>query len=251
MNTTELQTRYRRAKIAIVALVAAVIFLILVLVAQMMGGTGNSGATQTAAPNAASSTAAAADGTPEQPRVERRDPEDPRAIGDVDAPVVLSEWTDLRCPFCAVYHRDTLPALIEEYVDTGQVRIEFRDVAYFGEGSVDAAVAARAAARQGHYPEYLATVFAAAPESGHPDMPREKLIGFAEDAGVPDIAQFTADLDDPTLATEVQQETAEAQGLGVTGVPFFLAGDYAFSGAQPADVFREYLDRAIEEAGDN
>lgn len=178
----------------------------------------------------------------------RRDAADPMAIGDVDAPVVLTYWTDLRCPFCAVFSRDTLPILIEEYVDLGEVRIEFHDVAYFGEESATAAVAARAAGEQELFFEYLEAVYAVAPESGHPDLPREELVAFAAEIGVPDMAQFEADLDDPALRKAADESTADAQQLGVSAVPFFVAGDTALSGAQPVDTFRAFLDDALTKA---
>lgn len=166
-------------------------------------------------------------------------------MGDIDAPVVLIEWTDLRCPFCAAFSRDSLPAIVEEYVDAGLVRIEVHDVAYFGEQSVDAAVAARAAANQGMFFEYVEVVYGDAPDNGHPDMPREKLIAFAEAAGIPDIAKFTADLDDPALEAAVRESTSLSQQIGVSAVPFFVAGDAALSGAYPVDIFRDYLDEAV------
>lgn len=187
-------------------------------------------------------------GRPGDSPLARRDPDDPMAIGDVDAPVVLIEWTDLRCPFCASFTRNSLPTIIEEYVDAGLVRIEVNDVAYFGEQSEDAAVAARAAAEQDMFFEYLDAVYAEAPENSHPDMPRDSLIAFAEKAGIPDMAQFTADLDDPDVRAAAQKSTAFAQQIGVNAVPFFVAGDVALSGAQPTAIFREYLDQAVEEA---
>jgi protein-disulfide isomerase len=164
--------------------------------------------------------------------------------------VVLVEWADFRCPFCAVVTNQTLPTLFEEYVDTGLVRFEFRDVAFFGEESIDAAVAARAAGEQGRFPEYLEALFAAAPEKGHPDMPRDKLIGFATEAGVPDLAKFEQDLDRADLRDAVLASTAEAQKLGVTSVPFFVAGDQAIAGAQPIENFRALLDEQLAAAGE-
>lgn len=178
----------------------------------------------------------------------KRQAGDPTAIGAVDAPVVLTMWTDLRCPFCALFARDTLPVLVENYVDTGKVRIEFHDVAFFGEQSEDAAVAAQAAANQGRYIEFVTAVYAAAPERGHPDLPRDSLISFAEEAGVPDIAQFTSDLDDPKARTQAQAGTRSAKQLGVNSVPFFVARNAALSGAQPIANFQEFLDQALAEA---
>ena len=64
----------------------------------------------------------------------------------------------------------------------------------------------------------------------------------------PDIDRFTADLDDPALRTAAQQSSISAQRLGVNSVPFFVASDTAFSGAQPIDAFRTVLDDAIAAA---
>lgn len=228
-----LQAKLRRTRFVVVILVAAGLFLGVVALAR-----GESGNAPLASPAATAE-------EKQKPQIERRDPGDPAAIGSVDAPVVLTEWTDLRCPFCAQFGRETFPAIVQDYVDAGKVRVEFRDVAFFGEQSEQASVAAHAAGRQGLFAAYLDTVFRAAPESGHPDLPREKLLDFARTAQVPDLARFEADLDDPSLLQAVQQETVAAQRLGVTSVPFFVADGTAISGAQPADHFRSFLDSAL------
>jgi protein-disulfide isomerase len=48
-------------------------------------------------------------------------------IGSPSAPVGFEVYTDLECPPCAVFYRDTMPRLIAEYVDTGKVRVLRRD----------------------------------------------------------------------------------------------------------------------------
>lgn len=231
--------KYRRARRLSVVLAVVVVFLAVVLFAQIAQNGGDAGPAPEE-PDASASSAAI--------EVARNDPEDPLAIGAIDAPVVMVEWTDLRCPFCAVFSRDTLPVLVEEYVDEGLLRIEFHDVAFFGEQSELAAAAARAAGAQGRGPEYVETVFAAAPESGHPDLPRERLVAFAQQAGVPDIPAFENALDDPALLEAAQKSTATAQQLGVSSVPFFYAGGTVLSGAQPVEVFRDYIDAALAAA---
>ncbi|MBO1804501.1 thioredoxin domain-containing protein [Leucobacter ruminantium] len=238
-STVPLQ-KYRRLRIVTFILLAVSVFLGIALFAQ---------STNQGAKTAAESIPEMEQQGPDDAAYVRNDPEDPMALGDPDAPIVLSEWTDLRCPFCAVFNRDTLPAIVEEYVDTGKVRIEVNDVSYFGDESTDAAIAARAAGNQGMYFEYLHTVYEAAPEDGHPDMPRDKLIGFAKTAGIPDLDRFEQDLDEPELRKAVETNTAQAQQLGVSGVPFFVAGGQAISGAQPIETFREFLDGALAEAG--
>ncbi len=171
--------------------------------------------------------------------------DDPMAVGSVDAPVVITEWTDYRCPYCALFAQETLPVLLSDYVESGQVRIEFNDVFFFGEDSFDAAVAARAAAKQGHYMEFIKVLYDAAPEKGgHPDMPRDVLIEFAQDAGVPDMSQFEADLDSEEIAAEVQASHQQAVDWGITSVPFFVVGDQAVAGAQPLEVFTQLIEES-------
>lgn len=227
-----------RAKWVKVAVAAALVFAGLVLVSQLATDRDPAGSGPTAA-----------DGRAEgEPGFVRRDPDDPMALGELDAPVVLSLWTDFRCPFCAVFNRETLPDVIAEYVDTGKVRLEVHDVAFFGARSEDAAVAGRAAAEQGRFFEFMREVYAAAPEDGHPSLPREQLIGFARSAGMPDLARFRGDLDRTDLRAHAQASNVAAQRGGVNSVPFFVAGETSLSGAQPVKVFREYLDDAVARA---
>lgn len=185
------------------------------------------------------------DGIPLADQVARNDPEDRLAFGPIDAPVVIIEWVDYRCPYCAVYTNDTFPRIMADYVDTGLVRYEVHDVAFFGDFSVDAAVAARAAAEQDMFEEYMVTLFAAAPPQGQPDMPRDTLVQFATDAGVPDIDAFTAALDRQDLRDDVLRATSTAQQLGITSTPFFLVDDVTLAGAQPYEVFQQAIDEQL------
>jgi thioredoxin family protein len=59
-------------------------------------------------------------------------------LGRPSAPVVLVEYVDLQCPFCAEFSKRTLPPLIRAYVRTGKVRILFRGLAFLGPDSVKA-----------------------------------------------------------------------------------------------------------------
>lgn len=170
----------------------------------------------------------------------RRQAGDPLALGRVDAPVVLTNWSDYRCPFCAKWHQETL-AQLQPAVDAGTLRIEFRDLVLFGQESEDAAVAARAAGVQGRFWQFQEAVFAAAPMSGHPEISRADLVAFARQAGVGDLAAFEAALDDEALRAAVQQDTAEARGFGISGTPFFVVGAQAINGAQPIQVFQQAI----------
>ena len=48
-------------------------------------------------------------------------------LGKADAPVTIVEYASLTCPHCATFHNKTLPALKKDYIETGKVRLIFRD----------------------------------------------------------------------------------------------------------------------------
>lgn len=224
--------------------------LVLIVVAVVVGTQPGSTESSSAPPN--SSKQGSQQGESNEPRfdVERRLEGDVTALGDVDAPVVMVEYSDYRCPFCAVVARDTIPAIIEEYVESGQLRIEWRDFPIFGEQSMDAAVAGRAAGEQGLFWEYNEAIYAEAPARSHIELPRERLIAFAEQIGVPDIEKFTADLDNPELIDAVKADSAEAKAIGVSSTPIFIIGNTPVVGAQSYEAFADVIDAELAAVGE-
>ncbi|WP_017596647.1 DsbA family protein [Nocardiopsis potens] len=179
----------------------------------------------------------------------RRDADDPTALGETDAPVVLIAYSDYQCPFCATWVNETQPELVERYVDSGDLRIEWREFPYKGETSRIMAVGARAAAEQDAFWEYHEAVYAAHEDLDGiaPDEAREELAAIAADEGL-DAERFTADLDDEELAAAVEADFAEGQQVGVSGTPAFLINGRPVIGAQPLEVFTDAIDTALAEA---
>jgi protein-disulfide isomerase len=70
------------------------------------------------------------------------------ALGAPRAPVTLTEFADLQCPFCRQYTEAVLPTLVKRYVRTGKVRMVFRNLAFIGPDSLRAARLAAAAGLQ-------------------------------------------------------------------------------------------------------
>jgi protein-disulfide isomerase len=48
-------------------------------------------------------------------------------LGKTDAPVTIVEYASMTCPHCAHFHATTLPELKTKYIDTGKVRLIFRE----------------------------------------------------------------------------------------------------------------------------
>ena len=62
--------------------------------------------------------------------------------------MTIVEFADLQCPFCAEYHRNVFPSILDRYVRTGKVRLELRLLRFIGPDSDRLARVAVAAAAQ-------------------------------------------------------------------------------------------------------
>jgi len=70
-----------------------------------------------------------------------------RSIGRADAPVTIIEYASFSCHHCADWHQFVYPVLKSRYIDTGQVRLVFRNLPTPPEEmSLPAAALARCAA---------------------------------------------------------------------------------------------------------
>ncbi|WP_299928195.1 thioredoxin domain-containing protein [uncultured Nocardioides sp.] len=178
----------------------------------------------------------------------RRDADDPMALGEPDAPVVMVAYSEFQCPFCGKFARDTEPVLVEKFVEDGTLRIEWRDFPYLGAESTVAARGGRAAAAQDRFWEFEEAMYAdqLPPNSG--DLDEDYLVSVAEDIGL-DVDRFREDLDSPEAERAVQDDFAEGQAIGVTGTPAFVINGVPVIGAQPTEVFERTIEKAAEEAG--
>lgn len=50
-----------------------------------------------------------------------------RSLGSPDAPAVLIEYASATCPHCAHFHVDVLPELKKTHIETGKLRLVFRE----------------------------------------------------------------------------------------------------------------------------
>jgi predicted DsbA family dithiol-disulfide isomerase len=83
---------------------------------------------------------------------------------------------------------------------------------------------------------------------GEPIGDAETLVRLVAEAGL-DAEEARTVLAEGRFADDVRAEELDAQRLGITGVPFFVVDrTYGVSGAQPADVLRQVLDKAWEDS---
>ena len=144
------------------------------------------------------------------------------AMGDPAAPVVIEVWEDFQCPYCQRFTYEVEPAIVEQYVETGDVRLVFRNLAFLGDESHWAAVAASLAADQGMFWPFRDYLFAnfLGNESGGFHI--DRLLEMGEAVGL-DMDEFREGLvleNARERFGELQEEAmAEAYSLGINATP--------------------------------
>lgn len=137
-------TRRRRFSILGAGLAAAVAVIVVAALVSTSGGDSN------AAPGAALTRSTVVDGVQERNGV----------LGDPNAPVTVTEYVDLQCPVCAEASKTALPALIDDYVKTGKVKLELRTMHFLGPDSITAARFAAGAQQQNKLWSFVETFYA-------------------------------------------------------------------------------------------
>jgi protein-disulfide isomerase len=135
----------RRRLMTLLGVFAAAVVVVVVAIAVSGGGGGDKASDR---PQAAQTASGAIPGQKESAAMLAGIPQKGIYLGRSDAPVRLVEFADLQCPICREYALQSLPTLVRDYVRTGKVRMEFRNLSFLGPDSVTAGRAAAAAAQQ-------------------------------------------------------------------------------------------------------
>jgi protein-disulfide isomerase len=178
-------------------------------------------------------------------------PQDGTSLGDPDATVVLTEFADLQCPFCAEYARNVLPELVNRYVRPGRVRLEFRTLTFIGPDSERAGRAAAAAAQQDKMWQFTELFYRnqGAENSGY--VTDEFVRGLYEQIDGLDVDRAERDRDSPEAQQLLDEAASQADQAGIDSTPSFLI---ATDGGQPQRFepeslevapFTERLDQAL------
>lgn len=178
-------------------------------------------------------------------------------IGREDAPVVLAYWSDYQCPFCKAVEmghpqiptEPSIPALITEYVDTGKLRIVFKDYAFLSEDSTTAALWGRAVW------ELFPNSYWAWREAMY-DAQDEEHGGFGNEETIYALTKTIAGIDADAVRAKVASDgqryvqlvdadKAEGTGFGIQGTPGFITGTTLIPGAYPLSEFRAAIDAQL------
>jgi len=174
-------------------------------------------------------------------------------MGNFDAPITIVEFSDFQCPFCARFHTQTLPSILEEYIEQGKVKLVFRDfpIQSIHPNALPASVAAECANDQNKFREMHDALFEKQSEWNKLETV-EALSLFSQYASEMQLDQesFDSCLTSGKHITEIQNDLNDGREYGVTGTPGFFVGNdqigfVELKGAQPFESFKKVIDAQL------
>jgi protein-disulfide isomerase len=172
---------------------------------------------------------------------------DSPVLGDLDnAKVAIVEFSDYRCSYCARHASETLPSIIENYVDTGEVAYVFKDFPIFGEDYPNAGKCVYHLAGVDAFEEFHKGAF---------DLENDDdVYALAKEIGVNE-GDFDACYSSNQYQGEVDADYQAGQDIGIQGTPGFVVGTVEngtvtgvlIPGAYPFETFSGLIDGLLSE----
>ncbi|MGA1343883.1 MAG: thioredoxin domain-containing protein [Hyphomonas sp.] len=173
--------------------------------------------------------------------------------GDPNAPVTLIEYASPTCGACKFWHDTVQPVIQEKYIDTGKVKLVFRE---FPLNQID--IAAYSMARCAGPENYFAVINdlfenqRGIIQAAQNSVAKTALLTIGQKYGIKDAQALDACLTDQAIRNALADVYASAEQYGVNGTPTFVLdgkvrnfeGDY-----QTAEGFSKQIDAILAEKG--
>jgi protein-disulfide isomerase len=196
----------------VAAAVGAAALLAVVLI--LAGGKSSTTTTTTNATGATTTAAGAASvfaGVPQQGNT----------LGQASAPATLIVYEDPQCPFCRQWNIQTLSTVVNQFVRTGKLKLEYRGVVIIGPDSVRGLRAVDAAAKQNKLWNLVDALYARQGAENSGWITNSAILAAAKDAGANGqaiLAGMGASSVNATLNTWQKQAMADQ----LKGTPTFV-----------------------------
>ena len=166
-------------------------------------------------------------------------------IGPAGAKVTITEYGDLRCPICKTFDNEVVPTLVENFVRTGQAKMQFKVWPILGPNSVDAAKAAYAAKQQNALWRYVSLTYLNQGDENVSWFTPAFARSVAQALGL-DLARFDKDRASDAAVTAIDQVNQEATNLGFQGTPTIRVSGP--NGTVTVDATLEAITAAVQKA---
>jgi protein-disulfide isomerase len=222
MEEAEASGAARRKRLTQLGVVAAVVVVAIVVILIATGG----GGTKKVAPGSKE----ANNTTAQINSLVGGIPQNGNTLGNPNAPVTLQYFGDLECPICKEFTLGALPSIVQQWVRSGKVKIEYRSLETATrepEVFKTQQVAALAAGKQNKMWNFIETFYHEQGEEDSGYVTESYLQGIAKQVPGLDLATWTSDRGEGALSEQVATDAQAANNAGFTGTPSFLIGKTA------------------------
>jgi protein-disulfide isomerase len=169
-----------------------------------------------------------------------------KVMGNDNAPLTMTEYSDFQCPLCKQFFDQSLPTLKQKYIDTGKLKLVYKQFPLnIHPQAPDAALASECALEQNKFWEMHDSLFKnqslwAGQAASHLDTFKK----LASDLGM-DQNKFADCLDKRKYDGNVNKDYQEGISKNVTGTPTFYLNDQVIIGAQPTQTFIDAIEAKL------
>ena len=170
-------------------------------------------------------------------------------VGSPNAPVTMAYWFDYQCPFCRRFEEDAMTQLIKDYVQTGKVKVVFKDFQFLGPDSQTAGLAERAVwdVAPDKFYEWHKAMYDKQDSENSGWGNKIDILALTKSVGI-DSAKVDQLM--TSKATQYQKamddDKAEGGAFGINGTPGSIIGKNLISGAQPYAAVKQLIDLALQ-----
>lgn len=164
-------------------------------------------------------------------------------LGNIDAPITMIEYASLSCPHCAAFHVKKLPIIKEEYIDTGKVKLIFRDFP-LNLPALQASMVTHCVGEELYF-KYLNALFSLQRSWVKKDGAKDHLFKIVQNGGMTE-DEFNSCLSNKELENKILTHQLEAhQQFKIKTTPSFVINGKLIEGNKPIEEFRKVFDEIL------
>lgn len=164
-------------------------------------------------------------------------------LGKEDAPVTIIEYASLTCPHCSAFHADVLPTLKEKYIETGKLKLIFREFP-LDPRAFAGIMLARCAPKEFYFP-MVDVLFKQQSQWARVEDPRAPLLQIAKLAGFTQ-ESFEECLKNQEIVDNINEvKNKAAKQFGVNATPYFFINEKNYNGKYTVEAMSKAIDALL------
>ena len=173
------------------------------------------------------------------------------SMREVDAPVIITEFADFKCPYCKQWKDDIFTQLEKDYIATGKVRFYFKNYAFIAEDSLTAAAAGEAIYRQdpNAFWDYYETMFKHQGDERTAWANKKSVLKLVEE-NIPsiDTKLLSKEMGEREIYDKVMSDNKQARDNNIQSTPSILINGELVTDPHDYENLKTIIDAELEES---